>query len=504
MIDITPEDREPFYGADDGWTDSHLAARIARDVLHGKFLYVETFGWHRWNDAYWERLRSDDTVRESVRVFLTRAVQKLAMEAPDITDGEAVKAHQSKVNVARSALKANRIRDITTLARSAPAVREDNPGKLDNEPELLCVGNGVVNLRTGELLPHSPDYLFTKSTGVDYIPGATHEDWDAALSSLPDPEVREWFQTVCGQAITGYSLPQVPFLVGGGENGKTAVMDGLRRAAGLFSADIESDAFMAQTHGAGHTEPKMAFRGARLAIAEELPEGHELNVNKFKSIIDTDTMKGSAKGEKAVMWQATHTLFVTTNHLPVVRENTRAVWRRVLVVDFPLTYSENPSKPHERLADGGLKDRLKAGKHGQHEATLAWLIEGARRWFEHYAPETRQTLAAPSRVQSDTWKWQAENDWMAQYAEDRVAFDANAGVSAVHLLGDVNEWLKGQGKREINARTLATHVQDSAVWESVDGPKKLRSEHVTSSPLWSTPQTGSTCRGYLGVRFACS
>ena len=34
--------------------------------------------------------------------------------------------------------------------------------EFDAEPDLLCVANGVLNLRTGELSPHHPKYLITK------------------------------------------------------------------------------------------------------------------------------------------------------------------------------------------------------------------------------------------------------------------------------------------------------------------------------------------------------
>ncbi len=35
---------------------------------------------------------------------------------------------------------------------------------------LLCVSNGVINLRTAEQLPHSPQYRFVRGLDVAYDP----------------------------------------------------------------------------------------------------------------------------------------------------------------------------------------------------------------------------------------------------------------------------------------------------------------------------------------------
>jgi hypothetical protein len=41
----------------------------------------------------------------------------------------------------------------------------------DADPDLLCTSNGVVDLRTGKLMPHDPKYLMMKRTRVNYVPG---------------------------------------------------------------------------------------------------------------------------------------------------------------------------------------------------------------------------------------------------------------------------------------------------------------------------------------------
>ena len=94
--------------------------------------------------------------------------------------------------------------------------------------------NGVVDLRDGTLHPHEPKLLFTKATMVAYRAGATHPDWDTALTAV-SPEEADWLQVRFGQGLTGHppSDDVLVVLKGSGENGKSTIIDGVRGAAGV-------------------------------------------------------------------------------------------------------------------------------------------------------------------------------------------------------------------------------------------------------------------------------
>ena len=100
-------------------------------------------------------------------------------------------------------LLAGRMRSVVTLARG---IVERKVDELDADPDLINTPSGVVDLRTGELLPHDPALLMTKITSGSYRPGFTHPDWNKALEALPEPE-REWLQVRIGQGITGHPNP---------------------------------------------------------------------------------------------------------------------------------------------------------------------------------------------------------------------------------------------------------------------------------------------------------
>ena len=176
------------------------------------------------------------------------------------------------------------MRSVLNLARG---IVERKALDLDQDPDLLNTPSGVVDLRTGDLLPHDPTLLMTKITSGSYRPGFTHPDWTKALEALPEPE-RDWFQTRIGQGITGHRTPDgvLPILQGAGENGKSLLTtDGTVPALGDY-ASVASPKLFQFSKGTEHSEERATLRGKRLLIAEELTEGRSIDVTALKQIQD--------------------------------------------------------------------------------------------------------------------------------------------------------------------------------------------------------------------------
>jgi putative DNA primase/helicase len=100
-------------------------------------------------------------------------------------------------------LSAGRERSVLSLARG---IVERQVTDLDRDLDLLNTPSGVVDLTTGELLPHDPALFITKIAGAEYRPGFTHPDWDKALEAVP-ADIQDWYQLRLGQAITGHMTP---------------------------------------------------------------------------------------------------------------------------------------------------------------------------------------------------------------------------------------------------------------------------------------------------------
>jgi putative DNA primase/helicase len=224
----------------------------------------------------------------------------------------------------------------------------------------LNAPNGVVDLQTGELLPHDPALKMTKIAGADYIPGFTHPDWERALEAIPE-DVRLWHQERLGQAVTGYMTPDDLLVVchGGGENGKSTVNEATGRAAGSYFL-MASDRLLLASPDQHPTE-LMDLLGVRYAVAEETPEARRLAVNRLKKTIGTPRITARKVHKDSVTFDATHSFFLSTNYRPMIEETDHGTWRRLALVSFPYTFRKRHQSligPNDRRGDPTLRVRV--------------------------------------------------------------------------------------------------------------------------------------------------
>jgi putative DNA primase/helicase len=319
----------------------------------------------------------------------------------------------------------------------------------------------TVNLATGETHEHRRDDLITRVTTVDYKPGAAHSDWTKALSALPE-ELHEWYQLRMGQALTGKMTPdgKIIFQVGHGENGKSAVLDTVRYTLGGSSERGYSLLANRSTLAAGSTSTSginsalASFESARLAIIEELDDGHFLSTTALKDLADTATISARHPYQRQNAFEATHSLFVNSNYLPSISEVDDGTWRRLLLVNFPYKFNESAKGTDlYREPDDMIKERLRTGVE-QREACLAWLVEGALAY--HTAEGAKFFRDVPVTVQTWTKGWRAEADLIMLYIETFLVFDPDRAVRPDDLREHFNSWAAELGHKTLTRQKFNT------------------------------------------------
>lgn len=475
-------------------TDAILAERVSRQTLRGAYCWSAGLGWMRWTGKHWDH-SNQQTVTETVRQYMVEAVSD-ELRSPE-TDWR-------KRQELMSLLSKSRLVALVELSKGILQVTDE---MFDAHPDLLNTPSGVVHLPTGEVRQHDPHLYLTKITPVPYRKGAVHPDWTKSLEALPK-DLHDWFQVRQGQAITGHMTPDDVMLIlqGGGENGKSTVLESISRSLGKGYSVLMSDRVLLADPGAHPTE-MMDLRGARFAMAEELPEDRRLNVKRLKDVIGTSTMKARRMKQDPVEWDSTHSVIISTNYLPVVEETDHGTWRRLALVRFPFKFlkaGQKPDGPNQRAGDAGLRDRMKDGAE-QHEAVLAWLVEGAHRWYEH----DRVMPPHPELIAADTQAWRAKCDLILAYWLDRIQPDPSAHILSIDLLSDFNTWLQAHGHRPWSDKTFGARFEghDYTGTHGVER-RKIRAQQGLSRPPaiisdWNTPPvTSASYRAWMGVKFA--
>lgn len=440
VVDLEPIDRM------DGrlWKDSHVAAAFAEHHAR-EIRYINGLGWFRYlqHEGRWKAV-DDGTVRGMSDIF-----------AQDLVIGAARRGDPQLSKSAAGRLSGGAINMVESIAKNIPALREEVES-LDGDKELLNCTNGYVDLRTGELLPHNPDKMMSKSTGVAYRPDATHPDIDKALECL-DPEEREWLQMVFGQAVTGYLPPEdfLTFFHGVGANGKTALIGTLRRVVGTYGVTMSERVIIANDQA--HPTELTDLLGARVAVLEELPEGGNLSSKRIKSIAGTESMTARKMRQDSIQWEPTHTVFITTNHRPRITETDHGLWRRLVLLTFPYRFVPMASMiegDRDRVGDIGLRHRLSQDE--QKEAFLAWVVAGA---VKYLARGAEHPLGVTERMQADIDDWRGNSDPLGRFLDERIEFDPESCITSAEFYDELKGWLVTNGHTPWSSQLVTTRLE---------------------------------------------
>jgi putative DNA primase/helicase len=234
-----------------------MACRLA-ESFRDRLLFVHGIGWHHYDGARW----AYDDIGAAKRAV----IDVLGVALADSLDDKQLRADVRKCE---SASGVAGVLDIAAaLAPFAATVRD-----LDADPYLLNVANGTLNLRTMELVGHSPADRLTKVTTGAYHVDTKPGDWHRFLTTvLPDESVRGYVQRHAGVALLGKVVEHVLSIwTGTGANGKGTAIGALCWALGDYACTAEPDLFM-HREGA-HPTGEMDLMGRRLAVVTETDEG---------------------------------------------------------------------------------------------------------------------------------------------------------------------------------------------------------------------------------------
>ncbi len=107
-----------------------------------------------------------------------------------------------------------RLKAMVKLSESCPELQVDI-AELDANQMLLNCENGTVDLRTGELLPHSKENYITKTTGIIYNKDADCPLWLQFLHKIMagNEHLINYLRLVIGYCLTGSIKEQCLFIL---------------------------------------------------------------------------------------------------------------------------------------------------------------------------------------------------------------------------------------------------------------------------------------------------
>lgn len=353
-------------------TELGNAERIAYE--YGNIIkYVNEIGWMIWDGKRW---RIDDK-KEIERI--TAKVLRQLHKAED----EVLRRWAS--NCEKRNIRMNSIKDLMPLV---PGSRIE----FDKDKYLFNIENGVINLKTGELIPHDRNLGITKISNVSFDKEAKCPNWLEFLDSifLGDKDLSEYMQRLIGYSLTGEITEQnMMFLVGGGSNGKSTFINTIKDLMGEYGKQAKSDTFIKKKEtGANNDIARLV--GARFVSAIESEEGERLSESFVKQITGGEPVLARFLRQEFFEYLPEFKVFFTTNHKPIIGGLDEGIWRRIKLIPFNLNLPA-----HKR--DKKLSEKLSLELPG----ILNWAIEGCLKWQESGLKEPKVVAAATSNYKDD-------------------------------------------------------------------------------------------------------
>lgn len=354
-------------------------------------------------------------------------------------------------------------RFISEITSSMKFMCDIDENEFDSDPYLRCVANGVLDLRTGQLSHYDPSLLMSKRIDVEYKPDAADNSplLRQVLSAMPEDAI-DWAQVMFGQAMFGLqpSSSVVTFMHGSGSNGKSTIINLLKKTLGTYSSELSKSAFNFKS-----TDSKYALyqmRGVSQTILEELPKGVNLDIDTLKEIAGTETIVARGVCKDFISFDNMLSVFVSTNHLPKMLAHDYGSSRRLAVLPFPYRFvtaeihDRNP-QPNDRMAHGSLTQEVSSNT-SLLEAFLAWRVQGAMRWWKAGRDRSKTETTLPPSVIKATNHWLKTNNSIDEFLNEYITQEQGYCIPVSNAYSLYKEWADRNGYEKMNRAAFSNRI----------------------------------------------
>jgi P4 family phage/plasmid primase-like protien len=362
--------------------------------------------------------------------------------ARDICREEAASAASAKQ--ADAIKRANTVAAVERLARADRRIagRSD---QWDADPWLLNTPNGVIDLRSGSIRPHSQLDYMTKITAV--APGGICPTWREHLLRVMNHKVElvAYLQRVFGYGLTGITREHALFFAyGTGANGKSVTINTVLGIMGDYQRSASMETFTVAKYDRHPTE-LAGLQGARLVSATETEESKHWAESRIKMLTGGDKVEARFMRQDFFEYTPQFKLFISGNHKPRLRSVDEATSRRFQIIPFDVTIP-----PLDR--DHSLPEKLKSEWPG----ILAWMIEGCLLW-------QRDGLNPPEAVRASTSTYLDEEDLVLRWFDECCEADTSARTASSELHQSFVSWATRTREFPLSQKAFSERLAARAV-----------------------------------------
>lgn len=313
--------------------------------------------------------------------------------------------------------------------------------KLDENTHLIGFNNGVFDLSENNFRAGRPSDNLTMSVGYNFSPSfsAHNEELRNFLESIqPEETEREYLLTYLATSLIGTNPDELFHIFSGKtRNGKSKLRDVIRLTLGEYYDSISSN--LLTDRRPPSTAPQadiMGLKGKRILIGSEPEKGKQINSGFMKFLTGNDPIKGRGLYERnEYEYKPQFKIALLCNDIPDMDDSDAAIWSRCRVINFPVTFVEdpNPNNVFENKIDKNLSEKI-----------INWKQDFMLLLLQYYQKYRKDGLIPTTNILSFTDEYRAETDLHLKYLKERTISSPSEKVHTSTLYCDFKEWFSQQ------------------------------------------------------------
>ena len=475
-------------------TDTGNAKRLVS--THGDDIRYcpEMVGWYIFNGEIWKY----DTSGQIYQCAKSTAKQFLlyAINVDDVDARKRLMSHAIKMESQIS------LKNMVESAQNEQGI-PISINEFDKNRDILCVDNGIIDLKTSQLSNFDKSEYITKQISTKYNPNATCPIFEKFMNDIfaDDAETIAFMKRYLGYSLTGNTNEQVFVLLeGSGANGKGTLIDTVMDVMGDYAKVTDPETIVQKKYERSSTNDLAALKGARFVTTSENEANQVLDEGRIKRITGQDKISCRFLYREYFEYIPEYNLALLTNHDIIIKAQDYSIWRRILKVHFSVTFEKDKM-------DMNLRDKLLSEKEG----ILRWLVDGAKEWYS-------TGLNVPESVKLATSEYKEELDTVGDFVELFCIKGDEYKVSSGDLYTMYKSWCKVSDIYPKATRGFARELSDRN-FKSIksNGIRYKLGIDLTNSHKYALTEAreynnekeisgslGSYIRGFLKVSIECA
>lgn len=278
---------------------------------------------------------------------------------------------------------------------------KDKCKEVEEAPEkYACLKNGILDMKTLELISHSPDIIVRNKVNFNYYATEENEEIDTIMNNLAvnDKEVVTLLYEMIGYCIyRGMPFQKVFILVGNGANGKSTLLNMITKLLGE-----ENVSHVDLKEIANNRFGKSELYGKLANIADDCSSNYLEDTSVMKRITGETYTSIEFKNQNSFSAKINSKMILSYNTIPRMNDTTDGLTRRLVIIPLNAVFKKgNPNY------DPYISEKLK--KQENLEYVLYRAIQAINRVLEE------KEFTVPKQVKEQTEEYIRENNPVANF-----------------------------------------------------------------------------------------